>query len=196
MADCTVTSCPASINAGLDMFMAPDSLKDLYANTLAQARDGTIPAARLDDAVRRILRVKLRAGMFEKGRPSSRPLAGKFELIGAPAHREIARRAVRESLVLLKNERGTLPLVPKAEILVAGGGADKLNQAAGGWSLSWQGDDMPNSAFPNARSIWTGIRETVAAAGGRATLSPDGSFTAKPAAASRSGWVSGLASGA
>ena len=84
---------------------------------------------------------------------------------------------------MLKNEHGLLPLAPKAEILVAGGGADKLNQQAGGWSLSWQGDDMPNSAFPNAHSIWTGIRDTVAAAGGHATLSPDGSFTAKPAAA-------------
>lgn len=181
---CTNEDCAAAINAGLDMFMysGPD-WKKLYANTLAQAKAGTIPAARLDDAVRRILRAKLRAGLFEKGRPSSRPLAGKFELIGAPAHREVARQAVRASLVLLKNERRTLPLRPNAEILVAGGGADKLNQSAGGWSLSWQGDDMPNSAFPNARSIWTGIRETVAAAGGRATLSPDGSVTKKPAAA-------------
>ncbi len=181
---CSNEDCPAAINAGLDMFMySGPNWKKLYDNTLSQARAGTIPAARLDDAVRRILRAKLRAGLFEKGRPSSRPLAGKFELIGAPAHREVARRAVRESLVLLKNERGTLPLAPKAEILVAGGGADKLNQQAGGWSLSWQGDDMPNSAFPNARSIWTGIRDTVAAAGGRATLSPDGAFTTKPTAA-------------
>lgn len=184
VAGCSNEDCPAAINAGLDMFMysGPD-WKKLYANTLAEAKAGTIPAARLDDAGRRILRVKLQARMFEKGRPSSRPLAGKFELISAPAHREVARRAVRESLVLLKNERGTLPLTPRAEVLVAGGGADKLNQQAGGWSLSWQGDDMPNSAFPNAHSIWTGIRETVAAAGGRATLSPDGSFTTKPAAA-------------
>ncbi|TRW18357.1 glycoside hydrolase family 3 protein [Glacieibacterium frigidum] len=181
---CTNEDCAAAINAGMDMFMysGPD-WKKLYANTLTQAMAGTIPQARLDDAVRRILRAKIRAGLFEKGRPSSRPLAGKFELINAPAHREIARAAVRASLVLLKNERGTLPLRPNAEILVAGGGADKINQQAGGWSLSWQGDDMPNSAFPNAHSIWTGIRDTVAAAGGRATLTPDGSFTKTPAAA-------------
>ncbi|KPF75118.1 1,4-beta-D-glucan glucohydrolase [alpha proteobacterium AAP81b] len=181
---CSNEDCPAAINAGLDMFMysGPD-WKKLYANTLAEARAGTIAAARLDDAVRRILRAKIRAGLFEKGRPSSRPLAGKMALIGAPAHREVAREAVRASLVLLKNEKGILPLAPRAEILVAGAGADSLSQQAGGWSLTWQGEGLPNSSFPNGRSIWTGISETVAAAGGRATLSPDGRFTARPSAA-------------
>ncbi|QXQ05548.1 exo 1,3/1,4-beta-D-glucan glucohydrolase [Sphingosinicellaceae bacterium] len=180
---CSNEDCPAAINAGLDMFMysGPDWQK-LYANTLFEARNGTIPAARLDDAVRRILRVKLRAGTFERGRPSSRQLAGKMELIGAAEHRAVAQTAVRESLVLLKNE-GVLPLAPKAEFLVAGKGADSLSQQAGGWSLTWQGADLPNSDFPNGHSIWSGIQSTVAAAGGHATLSPDGSFTAKPAAA-------------
>ncbi|MGH8323618.1 MAG: glycoside hydrolase family 3 protein, partial [Steroidobacteraceae bacterium] len=100
---CTKFSCAAVINAGLDMFMAPDSWRELYANTLAQARSGEIPEARLDDAVRRILRVKLRVHLFQEGRPSSRPFAGRFELLGAPEHRAVARQAVRESLVLLKN---------------------------------------------------------------------------------------------
>ncbi len=181
---CSNEDCPAAINAGLDMLMysGPD-WKKLYANTLAEAKAGTIPAARLDDAVRRILRAKIQAGTFEKGRPSSRPLAGKMALIGAPEHREVARAAVRASLVLLKNENRTLPLAPKAEFLVAGRGADSLSQQAGGWSITWQGGGLPNSSFPNGRSIWTGIRETVAAAGGHATLSPDGHFTARPAAA-------------
>ena len=93
---CTQHICAAAINAGLDMFMAPDSWKGLYDNTLAQARSGEIPLARLDDAVRRILRVKLRAGLFDKGAPSPRPLAGQFELLGAPEHRAVARQAVRE----------------------------------------------------------------------------------------------------
>ena len=75
----------------------------LYENTLAQVRSGDIPMARLDDAVRRILRVKLRSGLFEAGKPSARPLAGRYELLGAPEHRAVARQAVRESLVLLKN---------------------------------------------------------------------------------------------
>src|SRR3954453_21386083 len=82
---CTTTSCAASINAGLDMFMAPDSWKGLYESTLAQVRSGAIPMARLDDAVRRVLRVKIRYGLFDKGRPSARPLGGQFTLLGSPA---------------------------------------------------------------------------------------------------------------
>ena len=184
VAGCTNESCPQAIAAGLDMFMysGPD-WKKLYQNTVAQVRLGAIPMARLDDAVRRILRVKLRAGLFDRGRPSSREVAGKFALIGAPEHRAVARQAVRESLVLLKNENGLLPLRPRADILVAGAGADSISQQAGGWSITWQGAGVPNSAFPNGQSIWSGIRQTVEAAGGTATFSPDGSYTRKPAAA-------------
>jgi len=183
VAGCTNESCPQAINAGLDMFMysGPD-WKLLYTNTLAQVRSGVIPMARLDDAVRRILRVKLRAGLFERGRPSSREVAGQFGLIGAPEHRALARRAVRESMVLLKNE-GVLPLKPQADILVAGEGADSISQQSGGWSITWQGIDVPNSAFPNGQSIWGGIAAAVKAAGGTATLAPDGRFTRKPDAA-------------
>lgn len=183
VAGCTNESCPQAINAGLDMFMySGPGWKQLYQNTLAQARSGEIGADRLDDAVRRILRVKLRAGLFERGRPSSRRIAGHFDLIGAPAHRAIARQAVRESMVLLKNE-GVLPLKPSANILVAGAGADSISQQSGGWTITWQGTDVPNSAFPNGETIWHGIAETVRAGGGTATLSLDGSFTSKPDAA-------------
>jgi beta-glucosidase len=177
---CTATSCAASFNAGLDMFMAPDSWRELYANTLAQARSGEIPMARLDEAVRRILRVKIRAGLFEEVRPSQRPFAGRFELLGAPAHRAVARQAVRESLVLLKNNNHLLPLRPGANVLVAGDGADSIANQSGGWTISWQGTGVTNENFPNAQSIFAGIRETVAAAGGTATLSADGSFTTRP----------------
>jgi beta-glucosidase len=180
---CSNVSCPASINAGLDMFMAPDSWKGLYENTLAQARSGEIPAARLDDAVRRILRVKLRARLFDKGRPSSRPFAGRFELLGAPEHRTVARQAVRESLVLLKNQGRLLPLSPRASLLVAGDGADNISKQAGGWTITWQGAGLTNADFPHGQSIWSGISDAVAAAGGTATLSADGSFTRKPDAA-------------
>ncbi|WP_166748078.1 glycoside hydrolase family 3 protein [Sphingomonas aerolata] len=181
---CSNESCAAAINAGLDMFMYSGSgWKTLYANTLKQAQSGEISAARLDDAVRRILRVKLRAGTFDRGRPSSRALAGKMERIGAADHRAIARRAVRESLVLLKNQGGLLPLKPSANILVAGGGADDIAQQAGGWSLTWQGSGLTNANFPNAQSIWSGIDAAVKAAGGTATLSANGSFAKKPDAA-------------
>lgn len=177
---CSVVSCPAAINAGLDMFMAPDSWKGLYDNTLAQARSGEIPMARLDDAVRRILRVKLRAGLFEAGKPSSRPPGGKFDLLGAPEHRAVARQAVRESLVLLKNASKVLPLKPNLKVLVAGDGADNLPKQNGGWTLTWQGTGITNKQFPKAESIFAGIRSTVAANGGSATLSADGKYTRKP----------------
>ena len=181
---CSNEDCPAAINAGLDMFMySGPNWKQLYANTLAEAKDGRIPAARLDDAVRRILRVKMLAGTFEAGRPSSRPMAGRFELLGAPEHRAIARQAVRESMVLLKNDGNVLPLKASANILVAGRGADNIAQQAGGWSITWQGADVPNSAFPNGQSIWSGIDQATRAAGGKATLSVDGRYTAKPDAA-------------
>ena len=177
---CTNVSCPAAMNAGLDMYMAPDSWKGLYDNTLAQVRSGEIPMARLDDAVRRILRVKLRANMWEKGKPSSRPFAGQFDLLGSAEHRAVARQAVRESLVLLKNQNKVLPLSPRLNVLVAGDGADNIAKQSGGWTLTWQGTGVANTDFPNGQSIFGGIEETVRAAGGTATLSPDGSFKAKP----------------
>ena len=177
---CTVTSCPAAINAGLDMFMAPDSWKGLYDSTLAQVRSGEIPMARLDDAVRRILRVKLRAGLFEAGKPSSRSPGGKFELLGAPEHRAVARQAVRESLVLLKNANKVLPLKPNMRVLVAGDGADNLPKQNGGWTLTWQGTGITNNNFPKAESIFAGIRSAVTAGGGSAALSVDGKYTRKP----------------
>ncbi|WP_293881915.1 exo 1,3/1,4-beta-D-glucan glucohydrolase [Sphingomonas sp.] len=180
---CTNESCAAAINAGMDMFMySGPGWKQLYTNTLAQAKSGEIPMARVDDAVRRILRVKIRAGTFDRGRPSSRAYAGKFDAFGAPAHRAVARSAVRESLVLLKNEN-VLPLKPSARILVAGAGADDVSQQAGGWTITWQGTGVTNKDFPNAQTIWSGIAETVKQGGGTATLSVDGSFTTKPDAA-------------
>jgi beta-glucosidase len=177
---CTNTSCAAAINAGLDMFMAPDSWRELYDNTLAQVRSGEIPMERLDDAVRRILRVKLRSGLFEAGKPSSRPPGGKFELLGSPEHRAVARQAVRESLVLLKNAGKVLPLKPDVKVLVAGDGADSLPKQNGGWTLSWQGTGISNKHFPKAESIFAGIRSAVAAGGGSATLNVEGKYTRKP----------------
>ena len=177
---CTDASCPQAVDAGLDMFMAPTDWKQLYTNTLQQVRAGEIARSRLDDAVRRILRVKLRAHLFEEGPPASRPLAGHFDLLGSPAHRAIARRAVRESLVLLKNEDHLLPLRPRERVLVAGGGADDIPQQSGGWTITWQGTGTTNADFPHGQSIWQGIASTVRAAGGVAELSEDGTSKEKP----------------
>jgi beta-glucosidase len=178
---CTPVSCAESINAGLDIFMAPDAnWKELYHNTLAQVKSGEIPMARLDDAVARILRVKLRMGLFDKGAPSARELAGKQEVIGSPEHRAIARQAVRESIVLLKNNAQTLPVNPGSKILVAGDGADNIGKQSGGWSITWQGTGNTNADFPGGSSIYKGIAEAVAAAGGTVELSTDGSYQQKP----------------
>lgn len=177
---CRQDSCPEAINAGLDIFMVPDQWRELYANTLAQVKSGEISEARLNDAVRRILRVKLRAGLIEKGLPSERGYAGKAELLGAQEHRAVARQAVRESLVLLKNTKNLLPLSPDARVLVAGDGADNIGKQSGGWTLTWQGTGNSNEDFPGATSIYDGIAETVQAAGGSAELSVDGSYDGKP----------------
>ena len=180
---CSNEGCAAAINAGLDMFMAPDTWRAVYDNTLAQVRAGEIPMSRLDDAVTRILRVKFRLGLFEAGLPSARALGGRFDLLGSPAHRSLARAAVRQSLVLLKNDRGLLPLDPRGSVLVAGDGADDVGKQAGGWTLSWQGTGNQPADFPNAQSIWSGIREAIAAAGGKPMLSVDGRYVTKPDAA-------------
>ena len=175
---CTGTDCPAAFNAGLDMAMAADTWKGLFDTTLREARAGTIPIARIDDAVRRILRVKLKSGLFD----ANRPYEARHGVIGSPAHRALAREAVRETLVLLKND-GVLPLKASAHVLVAGEAADSIAEQSGGWTLSWQGDGNVNGDFPNGQSIYAGIAQALAAGGGSATLSPDGSFAAKPDAA-------------
>ncbi|CAI8354806.1 MAG: Beta-glucosidase BoGH3B [Flavobacterium sp. SCGC AAA160-P02] len=171
---CVNTDCPQSLNAGLDMYMAPDSWKGLYESTLQHAKDGTISIERLDDAVRRILRVKLSSGIFQKGPPSSRANSGDESLLGLPKHREVARQAVRESMVLLKNNNNVLPIDPSKKILVIGDGAASISKASGGWTLSWQGNNHTNDEFPNGESILSGIEEVVSDAGGEVIFSESG----------------------
>jgi beta-glucosidase len=166
---CSKDKCAPAVNAGIDMFMVPTDWKNFIGNTLEQVRTEKIPLARIDDAVTRILRVKFRAGLFEKGRPSSRPLANKRELLGAPEHRQLARQAVRESLVLLKNERGLLPLSRKSKVLVVGDGADNIAKQTGGWTVTWQGTENSKAEFPGATSIFQGIAQAVGEAGGTAS---------------------------
>ena len=176
---CTTTSCPQAFNAGIDMFMAPDSWKGIYENTLAQVKSGEISQERLDDAVRRILRAKIKGGLFTLGAPKDRAIAGHWENLGKPEHRAIARQAVRESLVLLKNNGSLLPVKGAANVLVAGDGADNIGKQSGGWTITWQGTGNANSDFPNGQSIFGGIAEAVKASGGKATLSVDGSYKGK-----------------
>ncbi|WP_410369362.1 glycoside hydrolase family 3 N-terminal domain-containing protein [Catenovulum sp. 2E275] len=177
---CTNENCPQAANAGLDIYMAPGNWKSLYENTLAQAKAGIIPISRIDDAVSRILRVKFRAGLFDKPSPANRILAGKTELIGHPEHRKIAAQAVRESLVLLKNNQNILPLNPNMNILVAGDAANNIGKQSGGWTITWQGTENENTDFPGGSSIFDGIQAQVNAAGGSVELNAQGDYSQKP----------------
>lgn len=150
---CTNASCAQAINAGVDMIMVPDEWQAFIRNTVEQVRSGQIAEARIDDAVSRIIRVKLRAGLFGK-LPSASPVAAQTTAI---EDRALARKAVRESLVLLKNERQSLPLKSGQRILVLGKSADNLANQTGGWTLTWQGAENRNRDFPNAESILAGI---------------------------------------
>lgn len=178
---CTNSNCPQSLLAGLDIYMVPEDWKALHASLVAQVEDGTIPMARLDEAVLRVLRMKQKLGILDgEVKPSARPNGGKWDLLGSPEHRALAREAVAKSQVILKNA-GVLPLKPGAKIEVAGSAADNVPQQAGGWSVTWQGGgDLTAADFPGATSIWSGIASAAKAAGSEAVLAPKASDTGTP----------------
>lgn len=175
VADDRGDACARSVNAGVDMLMVGVEWRRTYYDLLHQVTAGAVPMARVDDAVRRILRVKARANVFSRGRPSERRDTADPTVVGDRAHRECARRAVRRSLVLLKND-GLLPLRRDIDVLVAGDGADHIGKQCGGWTLTWQGTGNDNTDFPNGTSVYQGFQEAVAGNGGSVTLSPNGEF--------------------
>jgi len=177
---CTNASCAASLNAGVDLFMVIEDWKELYNNTLASVNSGEVTMERLDDAVSRVLRVKLRAGLFEKGRPSDRGIAGQDGIIGSADHRAVSRQAVQESLVLLKNIGGLLPLKMDQNILLAGDGADSMQKQTGGWTITWQGTGNKNSDFPGGTTIFDGFKALMEDSDGSVTFSEDGSYSERP----------------
>src|SRR5262249_36223856 len=131
-----------SINAGLDMVMIPNGLDKTnnyaeFINDLkALVTDGLVPQARIDDAVRRILRVKFEMGLFNNTMVD--PVLS--DNVGSWKHHEVARKCVRESLVLLKNENNVLPLSRRVgHLAVVGEAADDLGMQCGGWTIDWQG---------------------------------------------------------
>ena len=162
---CTASNCPAAVNAGNDIFMVTDRVdwKGFYTNTISQVNDGTIPQSRIDDAVTRILRVKMRANLWGKPKPSARSLAGDQTVLGSDEHRAIAREAVSKSLVLLKNNENILPLTSGQKVLLAGSAADNLGKQNGGWSLTWQGNGNTIADFPNATSLKMALQEQIGA---------------------------------
>ncbi len=139
-----------AINAGLDMIMVPFDYERFIAAVADAVAQRAIPLARIDDAVRRILTVKFELGLFEQ------PFGDEDALpaVGSPAHRAVAREAVRRSLVLLKNENDTLPLAPAPRrLLLAGAAADDLGAQCGGWTIEWMGghgDITPGTSLRRA----------------------------------------------
>jgi len=167
---CTKSHCPQAINAGIDLVMVPEEWKAFIPATIEDVRAGRIPMSRIDDAVTRIIRVKLRSGLFDAS-----PAAGPHpdaEALHSQAARDLSREAVRKSLVLLKNNGGVLPLKRGGKILVVGKGADSLPMQAGGWSLTWQGDQTTTADYPNADTLLSAMRKTLGA--GAVDYSPDG----------------------
>ncbi|GAA5524788.1 beta-glucosidase BoGH3B [Microbulbifer aestuariivivens] len=157
-----------AVNAGVDMVMEPEKWQQFITDLTAAVEAGEVSMARIDDAVSRILKVKLAAGLFEHPLPplASDPQAG--ELLGHREHRELARQAVRESLVLLKNTGGLLPLAKNSKVFVAGTHADDIGLQSGGWTIEWQGKA---GDITEGTTILEGIR---AAASGEVTYSADG----------------------
>jgi beta-glucosidase len=151
-----------SVNAGVDMFMVSVEWRAFIDHLLDHARSGRVGMERIDDAVRRILRVKLAAGLFDKPSPAKRPWS-LHDSFGSKAHRDLAREAVRKSLVLLRNEGGVLPLRRDARILVAGKNAHNRGHQCGGFTVAWQGA-TDNETIEGGTSIWEGIRTVAPAA--------------------------------
>lgn len=167
---CSKWHCPQAINAGIDLVMVPDDWKQFIPATVDDVRAGRIPMSRIDDAVSRIIRVKLRSGLFD-----SSPARGPHpdpSVMHSPAVRELAREAVRKSLVLLKNNGNVLPLRPAGRILLVGQGADSLPMQSGGWSLTWQGDQTTTADYPYAETLLAAMRRSLGA--NRVDYSVDG----------------------
>ncbi|WJZ89419.1 hypothetical protein VitviT2T_008640 [Vitis vinifera] len=153
-------SVEAGVGAGIDMVMVPYNFTEFLDDLTFQVKNGIIPMARIDDAVKRILRVKFVMGLFEN------PMAdlSLVNQLGSQEHRELAREAVRKSLVLLKNGKSAknplLPLPKKApKILVAGSHADNLGYQCGGWTIEWQG--LGGNDLTSGTTILTAVKNTV-----------------------------------
>jgi beta-glucosidase len=158
-----------SINAGMDMVMVPQHYEEFFNDLKELVNDGSVPQSRIDDAVRRILRVKFAMGLMNE---NVSPLADRNlqKSFGSAAHRRVARQAVRESLVLLKNNDKVLPLTKRASrILVAGVGANDAGIQSGGWTVTWQG--KAGQPLPGATTILAAMKKQAR----NVTYSADGS---------------------
>lgn len=144
------------VNSGIDMFMMPQNWLLFIEYMHHHIEFGTISMTRVDDAVRRILSVKIAAGLFEAPRPSAnKPV--KQNIIGCKQHRDLARTAVQQSMIKIKGDEDVLPVNPASRILVAGKNAHNIGHQCGGFTIDWQGFSG-NDGLDNATSIWQGIQ--------------------------------------
>ncbi len=143
-----------SVNAGLDLFMVPENWRLFLSGLMEQVELGHVSEARIDDAVSRILSTKIKMGLLDKPRPAQR-VDASLPKPGCAAHREVAREAVRKSLVLLKNEQQTLPVNNSQRILVAGKNANNLGHQCGGWTVSWQGEKDGSNV--DGTTLWQAV---------------------------------------
>ncbi len=150
-----------SVNAGVDMFMEPNTAPQFEQTLLDQVKAGDVTEARIDDAVSRILTKKFELGLFEHPY-TDRTYLGQ---VGSAAHHAVARQAAAESQVLLKNRHHVLPVAKGDDVYVAGSNADDIGNQAGGWTITWQGGsaDKPDSnhKIPGT-TILDGIKQIVA----------------------------------
>jgi beta-glucosidase len=156
-----------AVNAGIDMVMVPFEWRNFISTLRTEVQAGRVSMSRIDDANRRILTKKFELGLFE------RPLTDRSftSTVGSAAHRSLARQAVRESQVLLKNRFGVLPLPKSApKYFVAGRHADDIGRQSGGWTISWQGG---TGATTPGTTILAGIRSAVSP-GTTVTYNADG----------------------
>ena len=164
-----------AINAGMDMVMVPEKYVEFFTSLLQLVREKMVPLARIDDAVLRILRVKMAMGLMDAARSqlADRSLHRSF---GSPEHRAVARECVRKSLVLLKNDGRTLPIAKSAaRIHVAGKSADNIGNQCGGWTVKWQGETGP--VVPGGTTVMAAVKKAVSSAT-QVTTSADGSGAA------------------
>ena len=160
------------LNAGADMFMifgtgTPQAVTDIIRTAV---EGSTVPQARLDDAVRRILAVKCEMGLFDTNGVIDSAATSR---VGSAEHRMVARRAVQKSLVVLKNTGNVLPLSKSATVALAGNSAENTGNQCGGWTITWQG--VTGNVINGATSVRTGMETEVGTA--KVVYSANGSTT-------------------
>ena len=178
---CEDNNCPDALISGVDIYMVPTEWESLYFNTLEQVRNGVIPIERLNDAVQRILIVKEHLGLFNQRVPHNY----NKNFLGSKDHIALAREAVRESIVLLKNHNNNLPMNPNKKYLIVGEMSQQIENQMGGWTITWQGKswegvNLSNEDFPNTQSIFDSLSNFIIQNGGSVEYSKDGSYKNKP----------------